>query len=73
MDSEHIVREVFYNTIGDRKPLGKTKRTWIAETKENFRKVLSARHWKEKLSVYEVWMGYVHEAKAKYEWLSVAP
>lgn len=65
MDSEHIVRKMFYNAIGGRRPLGKPKRRWIAETEENSRKVLSFRYWKEKLSVYTVWRGYVQEAKTK--------
>ena len=66
MDSEHKVSKMFYNTIGGRRPLGKPKRRWIAEVEDNSRKVLSARHWKEKLSVYKVWRGYIQEAKEKY-------
>jgi hypothetical protein len=54
MDSEHTVRKMFYNTIGGRRPPGKPKRRWTAEAEENSRKVLSVRHWKEKLLAYEV-------------------
>jgi hypothetical protein len=71
-DSEHVVRKMFYNTIGGRRPLVKPKRRWIAEAEENSRKVLSARHWKEKLSVYKVWRGYIQGAKAKYLCCAIA-
>lgn len=56
-DNENIVRKMFYNTIGGRRPLGKPKRRWIAEAEENSRKLLGVRHWNEKLSVYKVWGG----------------
>jgi len=36
-----------------------------------FQESIESRHWKEKLSVYEVWRGYIQEVKEKY--LSVAP
>jgi hypothetical protein len=71
MDSEHIVRKMFYNTIGGRRPLGKPKRRWIAQAEENSRKVLSVRYWKGKLSVYKVWSGNIEKGQAKY--LCVAP
>ena len=41
MDSEHIVRKMFYNTIGGRRPLGKPKRRWIAEAEEISGKVMN--------------------------------
>jgi hypothetical protein len=57
---------MFYNTNSGRRPLGKPKRRWIAEAEENSRKVLSVRHWKEKLSVNKVWRSYKQESRAKY-------